>query len=539
MSTLSGVKIFRLKDKIDSTLSLRKVELPGEIGHMGANIVRWSPDGKWLLLVTSDSRVQIVRDANVEGNRSAPCFLSHTVNLKRLPRTTSPPNYLHGSLGAYDRSICRVAFSADSRILVAGDLSGYLDTWVLEGHEDLTQDPPVTNPDDDDTSLSSSSDESEPENHPILVYAQHWKHSPTAHLIPKLPSGPLLLSFRPAVPSSQVSLLSNGNTHLHPTRHNPHPHSHDLPNGEDRLFVLTAEHQIYELSILAGKISEWSRRNPKSALPKEFKTVRERGMGCIWDLGPPSSTSPERQRIWLYGSTWLWMFDLGQDLPRPAPDEESDSDHPPNQEVSAMRKRKREKAARKKGLLDSMGQDSDSGSANPGRRERDSGAGNRVPAHELDTGVGRKMRKMTGSEGRDVRFVNLDHPVSAESGEEEVEEGNENEEEDGLVDLRRDRDVAPVNGDVADNQGGRGREKKLPPSYWGTFKYRPILGIVPIGIGDGGDEDGLAQADGEKVEGKKGVEVALVERPMFDIDLPGRFYGEQEWSERKDAEVRF
>ncbi|KAL8916435.1 MAG: hypothetical protein Q9172_006304 [Xanthocarpia lactea] len=544
ISTLSSIKVFRLKGKVDSTIGLRKLELPCELGSMGAKIIQWSPDGKWLLLITSSSKIQAIRVARSEDSKKAPRFLPQNVNFKRLPRKMSQSNYIHGSLGAYDRSICRVAFSADSRILVVGDLSGHLDTWVLEGHEDLMQDPPVTRPNNEDTSSSSSSDESDEsdaEDHPTLVYAQHWKRNPTAHLIPKLPSAPLVMSFRPTNPSpTSTKALTNGNSHLHPTRHNPFPHSHDLSTGEDCLFIITTEHQPYEINILAGRISDWSRRNPKSALPEEFKMIRDRAMGCIWDVAPPTSTDPDRQRIWLYGNTWLWMFDLAQDLPRPKQDEdeENDSDEPQAGEFSKMRKRKREKAIRKKGIDQPYDRDVD-GLLGASRKERDTGAGSKIPLHEMDTGVGRKMRKTVGAEGADATFVRLGRDVSDES-EAQDEEEEDDEEDEALVRLRRGEDVVMVNGDE-NGTGGEAEEtrreekKKKGPPFWGTFKYRPILGIVPIGGGEEDeDADGLVEKDG----GRKGVEVALVERPMFDVDLPGRFYGDQEWSDRKDADVR-
>ncbi|KAL8803798.1 MAG: hypothetical protein Q9200_006069 [Gallowayella weberi] len=544
VSTLSEIKVFRLRDKVDSTISLRKVDLPSDIGHIGANIVQWSPDGRWLLLVTSDSQMQVVRVAQHEESRHIPRFLPKTVHLKRLPRKMVPFNYLHGSLGAYDRSICRVAFSADSRIVVVGDLSGYLDTWVLEGQQDLTQNPPITSPNDDDTSSTSSTDESESEDHPTLVYAQQWKHSPTSHLTPKLPSGPLIMSFRPAMPSPPVSAtLTNGNTQLHPTRHNPYPHSQELTSGEHRLFVFTSEHRMYEFDILAGKLSDWSRRNPKSVLPKEFRSIRDRAMGCIWHLAPHSPTTTGRQRIWLYGATWLWMFDLGQDLPKPAPDEESDSDVAHSKGPSQRRKRKREKVNQNKEVENATKQDGENSSPQKHRRERDTGAGSKVPTHELSTGVGRKMRKICGPERGDVKFIHLNREVSPESGEEEDEQEGEAEVDRALVNLRRGGEVAMVNGDVTEATRVPKQSKQSPP-YWGTFKYRPILGIVPIGGEEDDDEYALAeehrkgQGERRRKGREKGVEVALVERPMFEVDLPGRFYGDQEWSERKDADVR-
>lgn len=550
VATLSTIKVFRLKAKHDSTIGLRKIDLPTELRGIGAKIIQWSPDGKWLLSVTSNSKIQAIRVAGWADSKKPPRLLPQIVNFKRLPRRTLQSNFLHGSLGAYDRSISCVAFSADSRILAVGDLSGHLDTWVLEGHEDLTQDPPITSPNNDKTSSSSSSDESDEsdaEDHPTLVYAQHWKRNPTAHLIPKLPSAALIMSFRPTkLTSISPKALTNGNGHLHPTRHNPYPHSHDLPTGEDRLFIVTAEHQFYEINILAGKISDWSRRNPTSALPKEFRSIRDRAMGCIWDVAHSSSMNPDRQRIWLYGNAWLWMFDLAQDLPRPDHDEddESDSDEPQVGEFSKMRKRKREKAIQKKSINLSMDHHSDR-PARLGQKERDSGAGSRIPPHELTTGVGRKMRKTTGAEGGDATFVKLGRHVSDESEAEDEEE--DDEEDQALVRLRRGEDVATINGEGSgtgekDEKTQREEIRKGPP-FWGTFKYRPILGIVPIGGGEededeDDEDDAVVGTDGEEMGRRKGVEVALVERPMFDVDLPERFYGDQEWSERKDADVR-
>ena len=62
------------------------------------------------------------------------------------------------SLGAYRRSINRVIFSANTRILVAGDLSGHLDSWVLEGYEDMTFGEGRVNHSDDSDDSDHSDD---------------------------------------------------------------------------------------------------------------------------------------------------------------------------------------------------------------------------------------------------------------------------------------------------------------------------------------------------------------------------------------------
>ena len=520
VSTLSEIRVFRLKEKIDSTISLRKTNLPNGYALAGAKIVQFSPDGKWLLFVACTNKIQLLR-ITLAHTKTAFEFLSPSVELKRLPRKAAKAKYMHGSLAEYDRSACRVAFSADSRILVTGDLSGNLDTFVLEGHEDLSQEPPVTKEKDhDDTSSSSSSlssdDDSEPEDNPTLIYAQHWRRSPTAHLVPTLPSRPLIMSFRP---SSSPLALTNGTSLPHPTRHNPYPHSHDLPSGEDRLLILTALHQMYEINVLAGQISDWSRRNPTSALPKEFRHLRDRGMGCVWDVASPSPSSPKRERIWLYGSGWLWMFDLGQNLPI-AENSESEQENGKALEGWGMRKHKKRKRGREGEKMKMIEQDGYMNGEIKHRKERDTGAGSKVAVEELHTGIGRKMRKVEGEKTAFIHLDNKDHrhgnPDSDdENGDDDAapEQGSSK----ALMSLRRGEETAV-------------QQQTESPAYWATYKYRPILGIVPI--------RGQVE-DGDAVAGKNGagVEVALVERPMFEVDLPGRYYGDQEWKEKKEADV--
>ncbi|KAL8901652.1 MAG: hypothetical protein Q9207_005093 [Kuettlingeria erythrocarpa] len=523
VSTLSETKIFRLKEKVDGTITLRKLDLPEEMTKFGAKHLHASPDCKWLLCITSNNKIQLLRIMRTAEPERVPYLLPRPINLRRLARKPTQFNYLHGSHGAYDRSICRVEFSSDSRILVVGDLSGHLDTFVLEGHEDLTQDPPVTSSRSNSrssSSSSSSSSNSDVEAHPTLVYAQHWRRNPTAHLIPKLPSAPLIMSFRPSLTplSSSSTTLTNGATHLHPTRHTPHPHSHDLPHGESRLFILTAEHQIYEFDILAGQISDWSRRNPTSTLPSDFRAIRDRAMGSVWDV------NPTRQRIWLYGSAWLWMFNLAQDLPKPSDtDDDDDGDsHEGFKSIKDSTKRKR-----RKGMAQMLTHDADGDdvSGNKRRKETESGAGGKIRAHELGTGIGRSVRRTVGPDGKDAKIISLDHDLGTDASDLEEEDEAEAEAEaeesssSALIHLRRGE---PTTGIEA------GKDVKRPPPYWGTYKYRPILGIVPIGS--------RSETDGgvEEEENDRGVEVALVERPMFEVDLPGRYHGDQEWQERKD-----
>ncbi|KAI4242965.1 MAG: hypothetical protein LQ352_007133 [Teloschistes flavicans] len=519
VTTLAELKVFQLNSKHDSNIRLRKLNLDNEIANIGAKIVQFSPDGKWLLLITSCNKIQILRIVKADDPKKAPHVFPQSANLKRVPRKPAKSNYLHGSLGGYDRSISCVAFSADSRILVVSDLSGHLDTFVLEGREDLDQHPSVPKPKDQDqssSSSSSSSDESDSEDNPTLFYAQHWRRNPAGHLIPSLPSAPLILTFRPNRTSPS---LECGTNTLHSTRHNPHPHSHELPTGEDRLLVLTARHRIHEFNVLAGRISDWSRRNPTLALPKDFREIRDRAMGFVWDLG--TSPTRSRQRVWFYGSGWLWMFDLGQDLPAQprTSDTNIDEDEGPGKEVSRLRKRKR---AKRQGILRMIAETDEDG-AGDHERDRDTGAGSRIPAHELQTGIGRKMRKMTGAEGKDTQLFEVDRTYDPSGDDEDI-----GEESSALMHLRRgDKDVLANENENLDDV--------RPPAFWGTYRYRPIFGIVPIGCHEG-ESDAVGQSNGGVMEQRE-IEVALVERPMFEVDLPGRYHGDHEWAEKKDKGV--
>jgi U3 small nucleolar RNA-associated protein 4 len=44
-----------------------------------------------------------------------------------------------------------------------------------------------------------------------------------------------------------------------------------------------------------------------------------------------------------------------------------------------------------------------------------------------------------------------------------------------------------------------------------TFKYRPIFGVVPISTAD------------------QPLEIALVERPTWDVDMPESYFSVEQW----------
>ncbi len=507
--TISGVKLFRLRRKVGDGLKVSKLEVPDSMAGTGAKIAKLSPDGKWLLLVRPDSEMEMYRVLRGEGPTDELSLDPRAVHLKRLSRDHTKKRMQIGSLGKYKRSLSRVAFSANSRLLVTGDLCGYLDSWVLEDHEDLKQgDDDADDADDAMNSSASSDDETDDEQEQRRIVAgQRWIRNPAASLIPQLPAAPLILSFRPPrrqdaskVPCGEIA---DGG-----------------PVEEDRLFALTCDHQMYEFNVLSGKLSHWSRRNPTSSLPSKFKNVQERAKGLIWDV------NKDKERIWVYGSSWLWMFDLSMDFPI-----EVEAGNDASRLDVAIKVNGRSGSKRKRGTLDTQEvQDRGTRNIDGVRRTRDS---------ELSIGIGRKFRKAVGPE------VVQGHWIDADGGSSLAldRDGNQEDNDSALISLRRDSTRAPHSGrnakgdfEPGDQELGettnvvpvQGSQPQTSLPYWSTHKYRDILGIVPLGHRDEDSEERARITIGHD-ELPGGVEVALIERPLWEVDLPPRYYGNQEW----------
>ncbi|MCJ1470155.1 U3 small nucleolar RNA-associated protein [Pseudocyphellaria aurata] len=508
--SVSRVKLFRLRPRPRDTLKVLKVEIPSEVGEVGARMVKFSPDGKWLLIIRANSSTQVCR-LREDGSIKKRLFIaSKIINLKRLSRDPITTKVQCGSLGSYERSINRAAFSADSRVLVVGDLSGYLDSWVLEGHEDLTRDADenveVTEP------SSSDDEDADEEIHHQVILGQHWIRNPTASLIPKLSGSALILSFRPAKEQSTKAI--NGNTAVHPARKTSRPRSQDLPHGEDRLLAITCGHQMYEFNVLSGGLSKWSRRNPSPSLPRNFRNLKDRAMGLIWDI------CGRRERIWLYGSSWLWMLDLSVGFPIvKGPGKHGvDRNAPPRLDGGNHLKRRRE----------SDESDVEGGKGN-------TGAGDQIPRSELSMGIGRKFRKMEGPKTSNSPWISADRELvrASDDDDDDYETANPS----ALLDLRRGPDGNIITDRSAEDPvAPRGsttlarRRMRHPRSSWGTHVYRDILGIVPLGD-DAEHRDGHVGRTLSRDDIPRGVEVALVERPLWEADLPPRYHGNQEWDD--------
>ncbi|MCJ1379867.1 U3 small nucleolar RNA-associated protein [Xylographa soralifera] len=538
VSTLSSVKIFHLrpsKSSAKDSVRLRKTEIPANLAGHGSKLLQFSPDSKWLLTIRCDDSIYLHRIAKTSDVHPRFRILERGVELLRLPRSSkSSPKALQGSLGKYERSIIRAAWSSDSRILVLCDLQGYLDSWVLEGYEDLSHSndyavndqqlmtEPAMNGDDEE-----SNEELDEAARPVVILGQHWIRNPRAASLPRVPSFPLVMSFRPAKPAS-LAASTNGHITMHPTRHNPHPHSHDLPIGEDRLFVLTSLHKVYEYQIFAGKLSDWSRRNPPSTLPEEFRAIRDRAMNCVWDI------SDRKERVWIYGSSFLWMFDLARDLPSVAPKELEAQSHPDGdtQQISRSSKKRKRKHAQKQ---------------NHNLMQGTTGAGSKIPEKELSTGIGSKIHKTTGVEQGTGQWISL-HTMHNQARDEDDDAIDDDGPEDAtgelsaLVRLRRANSEFPSTRDDGQNGDANTDNRRVNNGdavahgstdaglgYWHTFKYRPILGIVLLSD-ESGREDNSRTSGEDGYESQRGLEVALVERPAWDLDLPPRYHGDQEWN---------
>ncbi|KAJ5574244.1 uncharacterized protein N7459_008671 [Penicillium hispanicum] len=508
VATVSDVKMFavrRRKGDEKGTLRIQKIDVPQALSSEGARHVVISPDSRWLCIIRPNSDICMVRMQPTSTAAEKPQVLPHLAKLKRATRHLRHEKASHGTLGEYERTIRTVVFSEDSKILAAGDLSGCVDTWLLS-----TATGSATNGHAQSNGVFASDDESsDDEDEDVVIEGERWSLASSDSPIPRMKAGVMLLSFRPQTPSPKA--LTNGDNRT------------AFPTGEDRLMVLTSEHQLIEFEALSGKLSDWSRRNPKAYLPAEFRGMKDRAMGCVWDL------FEGRERIWLYGTSWLWMFDLLQDFPSPE-DIKADETKPSTQLVKQS-KRKR----------DPSEEDYND------RKKSNTGAGDQIPRSQMAIHLGTKVRKIVGSDESQGVWISLDQerpPVSGEDQEAyEYDETFAADNEAALAGLRRGDGNAATNGtpqkashkgkstsgtngdtDTSKDQlvATNGTSSQPARRWWHTYKYRDILGIVPLNTLPGGDPEDQDQSSSGNLE------VAVVERPMWDVELPGRYLRDYE-----------
>ncbi|KAJ5094554.1 hypothetical protein N7456_010415 [Penicillium angulare] len=493
VATVSDVKMFsvrRRKGDEKGSLRIQKVDVPKVLSTDGARLVKISPDSRWLSVIRPNSDVYMARIQPISTTNEKLQVLPPLARLKRASRHVRHEKASHGTLGGYERAIRTVVFSEDSKIVATGDLSGCIDTWALSAAtESKTNGHSKSN-----GAAGSDDDSSDDEDEEVVIEGESWSMTASESPIPRMKSGITLLSFRPQ--STPSKALTNGASQI-------------ASNGEDRLMVLTSEHQLIEFEALSGKLSDWSRRNPKAYLPAEFRGVKDRAMGCLWDV------TENRERLWLYGTSWLWMFDLSQDFPAP---EEVEAEIKASGQLVQASKRKRDP-------LDEEEKD---------RKKSNTGAGDRIPRSQMDIHLGTKVRKIVGSDESQGEWISLDQERPRVPGEDdesyEYDEASAAGNEATLARLRRGDEAgaengsvqksksAPVNGqgDTPNNQVVVVNGANQPPRrWWHTYKYRDILGIVPLNA-----------LDGE--EAGDSLEVAVVERPLWDVELPGKYVKDYE-----------
>jgi U3 small nucleolar RNA-associated protein 4 len=530
VATVSNIKVFRLRlsqNPSDGHISIctRKVETLPSLHRFGARLVAFSPDCRWLCSVRSDNEVVLVQIQDAPCGKTPRPIGKSMVKLKRSALKTSTDQKNVG-LGDYLSTIKSLAFSADSRLMAVGDLSGRITTWVLEGRGQVSNG--VANGIDKDhelalseSSTSSSEDDSaDDEDDSPVIHSQRWRKNPADANLPHLDTPLLTISFRPSAYARPINKAS-ADVGSHLTRRTPHPYAHDLPTGDDRLIAVTVEHKVVEFRVLQGALSEWSRRNPASYLPRQFQQVRERAMGCFWDV------LNGHERLWLYGSTWTFMLDLARDLHLAKPVERV-SEHGsqrPQQNSAQTRKRKREEFGAEMS------------------RTRGSGAGGSVPLSESCVGVGSHLRKFKNSKPEESQMIRLEQTPYPASDDEQ-ESGL------GISDLAQLRREAARGGSEKPLVNGHGRyqvngvqtssheashcspleiNRAQGPDSFLSLKYRSILGIVLVGGAAGEDFESRHEFGDKITPSRSGLEVAVIERPIWDVDLPPRFDGGQDW----------
>lgn len=486
VSTVNSTRVFQLKPTNDTNgfrLKVRALSMPKDLAKNGARALTISSDGHWLAAVSVENEITVARiRTSIEDPKKLE-LLDETVELDRPHRKSN----VQRGLNKYDRTITRAAFSPDSRVLVVGDLAGYLDTWILEGHFDPTS-PAIDHAKHDSSAGSSagsdsdSDSDSDDEDEQITIFhGQHWADVASSKTLPKLDSAPLVLSFRPSSPSSHPEI---GNPGLHATRHNPHAHSHTKPVSIPNLFVITQHHSIHEFDLLTGKLTPWSRRNPSSVLPPEIRSIKDRAMGVVWD-----SDHAETARMWVYGASWVGMLDVSQDFDTPKQQKAVTAGVNGDQQLivaNGEKKRKRE--------VDEWAAQAEKRKKVKGR----SGAGDKVNEHEMGGAISGAAR--IGVDGQLTEMEVHKRTRQVDSDDDGVEDDDDLDDDDTLGALRT------VNGETDDEQDDQVDQTRKRRKWWCTYKYRPILGMVPIG-----------PAGNRKDGDDSPIEVVLIERPQWDL----------------------
>lgn len=476
VSTVSAIKAFHLTTNPNSEeeLKIRKIQVGPSIESSGATLVQISPDGQWISWIRDGTQV-LTTKVSRDNAADASDIKVHPrpAKLTRLRRDI-PKHVRLGGLGSYDRLVTHIAFSPDSNILATADLAGYVDTWVLR--DGGLQNGASAVEGDDAASGSSDSSDSESEQDEQPEPGPRWVRNPKAALFPKLSHSPVVLSF--SQDALGPSLRDGGGS------------------GDDYvLLAVTNTSRIYTFHPLDGSLTRWSRRNGVWKLPEEIRVTRDLIKGAVW----------QGSRIWMYGSSFLFMLDISLDY---------------SQEADAAHEKKRNRK-RKRGDDSGAGSKTESGQA-------------LAPQH---------VRVALAEDGKSGEWVDVEMADADSSriherddSDDDDDNGDDEETEGGELQKLRDREPSHREGaDASATSGGEEGKGGKHRNWWHTYKYRPILGIVPM---SSGKHDSAVQANGVNGKGKRKssskkavnipppLEVALVERPKWDVDMPARYVEE-------------
>ena len=219
------------------------------------------------------------------------------------------------------------------------------------------------------------------------------------------------------------------------------------------------------------------------------------------------------------------MLDLAQDLPLRTTTDGIDREDDLQLQQNSKHRKKRKREVHEAEQL----------------RKQESGAGGLIPLSESYVGDGRHVRKLTNSVREETRLSLLEEVPRLSSDEDEEFALRES----ALAQLRRNGeqggdDQPMVNGRVKHEVNGlfgSGAPQPHPvqvdkargPVSFLSLKYRQILGVVRIGnAGDEHTNPGEEEANPRYVM-NSGIEVAIIERPLWDVEFPPRFDGGQDW----------
>ncbi|EFQ30846.1 U3 small nucleolar RNA-associated protein [Colletotrichum graminicola] len=294
---------------------------------------------------------------------------------------------------------------------------------------------------------------------------ERWVRNPRAALLPKLPACPVVLSF-----SDETTTTT------------------DAAATEYTLVAVTTAWHILAFHPTAGSLTSWSRRNPVSRLPATIRDTRDLAKGLLWQ-GP---------RVWIYGVSFLFMLDLSQDLAAPT----GATTDPETAVVPQQQQQQQRQAGTKRK-----------------RKGPESGAGARmaigaIAPHQVDRFVGSKASKEWQDDiekklARDEDAMEVDDSAD-DDDDDDNDDGSESE--GGELAALRNR-----NQETQTEEGAEGKTR-----WWYTYKYRPILGIAPLSSGPAA---AVVDDAGSKTPS---LEAVLVERPIWEVDLPERYVGANE-----------